>query len=107
MYENNIKEVANSLTGKYNIDTRCSILEEFEDTKGVTKIRRSKNRQHNDQNEKRQTDKRSTKRTRKTKYRVTRTPLKTGGKHRCSGRVNCSCSTSNTRHVNTGIKKKI
>jgi len=30
----------------------------------------------------------------KTKVRVTRTPLKTGGEHRCSGRVCSSWSTS-------------
>jgi hypothetical protein len=51
--------------------------------------------------EKVQTDKqRSTKHTYKTKYRVTRTPLKTGGELRCSGRVSRSCSTSGTLHVN-------
>ena len=51
--------------------------------------------------EKIQKDKqRSTKHTYKTKYRVTRTPLKTGGELRCSGRVSSSCSTSGTRHVN-------
>jgi hypothetical protein len=33
----------------------------------------------------------------KTKDRVTRTPLKTGDKLRCSGRVSSSCSTSGTR----------
>ena len=33
----------------------------------------------------------------KTKDRVTRTPLKTGGELRCSGRVGSSCSTSDTR----------
>ena len=43
---------------------------------------------------------RSTKHTYKTKDRVTRTPLKTGGEHRCSGRVSSSCSTSDTRRVN-------
>jgi hypothetical protein len=43
---------------------------------------------------------RSTKHTYKTKYRVTRTPLKTGGELRCSGRVGSSCSTSGTRRVN-------
>ena len=54
--------------------------EEFEDTKGVIRIRKSKNRQHNGQKKKRQKDKqRSTKHTRKTKDRVTRTPLKTRG----------------------------
>jgi hypothetical protein len=43
---------------------------------------------------------RSTKHTYKTKDRVTRTPLKTGGDLRCPGRVNGSCSTSDTRRVN-------
>ena len=36
----------------------------------------------------------------KTKDRVTRTPLKTGGELRCSGRVSSYCSTSDTRRVN-------
>jgi hypothetical protein len=48
--------------------------------------------------EKGQKDKqRSTKHTYKTKDRVTRTPLKTGGELRSSGRVSSSCSTSGTR----------
>ena len=42
----------------------------------------------------------STKHTYKTKDRVTRTPLKTGGELRCSGRVGSSCSTSDIRRVN-------
>jgi len=51
--------------------------------------------------EKRQKDKqRSTKCTHKTKDRVTRTPLKSGGELRCSWMVSSSCSTSGTRHVN-------
>ena len=51
--------------------------------------------------EKPQKDKqRSTKHTYKTKDRVKRTPLKTGGELRCSGRVNSSCSTSGTSRVN-------
>jgi hypothetical protein len=45
---------------------------------------------------------RSTKHAYKTKDRVTRTPLKTGGKLRCSGRVGSSCSTSGTRRVIPG-----
>jgi hypothetical protein len=50
--------------------------------------------------EKVQKDKqRSTKHTYKTKDRLTRTPLKPGGELRCSGRVNSSCSTSDTRRV--------
>jgi hypothetical protein len=36
----------------------------------------------------------------KTKDRVTRTPLKTGGELGCSGRIGSSCSTSDTRRVN-------
>ena len=36
----------------------------------------------------------------KTKDRVIRTSLKTGGELRCSGRVGSSCSTSGTRRVN-------
>ena len=43
---------------------------------------------------------RSEKHTYKTKDRVTRTPLKTRGELRCSGRVSSSCSTSDTRRVN-------
>jgi hypothetical protein len=38
--------------------------------------------------------------THKTKDRVTRTPLKTGGELWCSGRVSSSCSTSGIRRVN-------
>jgi hypothetical protein len=43
---------------------------------------------------------RSTKHTYKTKDRVTRTPLKSEGELRCSGRVGSSCSTSDIRRVN-------
>ena len=60
--------------------------------------------------EKVQKDKqRLTKHTYKTKDRVTRTPLKTGGELRCSGRVSSSCSTSGTCRVNlvTQVKKKL
>ena len=61
------------------------ILEDFEDTKGVIGIRKSKKyRQHNGQMKKDQ--QRSTKHTHKAKDRVTRTPLKTGGELRCSGK---------------------
>ena len=42
----------------------------------------------------------STKHTYKAKDRVSRTPLKTGGELRFSGRVSSSCSTSGTRRVN-------
>jgi len=49
------------------------VKEEFEDTKGVIKIRKSKDRQHNGQ--KKKDKQRSTKHTHKAKDRVTRTPL--------------------------------
>ena len=50
--------------------------EEFEDTKGAIRICiAKKNRQHNDQKDKQ----RSTQHTYKTKDRITRTRLKTGG----------------------------
>ena len=53
-----------------------SVHEEFKDIKGVIRIRKSKkDRQHSAQKDKQ----RSTKHTHKSKYRVTRTPLKTGG----------------------------
>ena len=69
------------------------------DTNEKIKIRiLKKNRQHNGQMKKYK--KRSTKHTHKTKDRVTRTPLRTGGECRCSGRVSSSCSTSGTRRVN-------
>jgi hypothetical protein len=75
--------------------------EELEYTKGVIRIRISKDRQHNGQKENVQKDKqRSTKHTHKAKDRVTRTPLKIGGELRSSERVGSSCSTNDTRHVN-------
>jgi hypothetical protein len=55
------------------------LQEEFEDTKGVIRIRILKKRQHTMATRKSTKDKqRSTKHTYKTKDRVTRTPLKTG-----------------------------
>jgi hypothetical protein len=68
--------------------------EEFEDTKGAIRIRKSKKNRHNDQKEKVQKDKqRSRKHTYKTKDRV---------ELRYSGRVCRSCSTSDTCCVNLG-----
>jgi hypothetical protein len=64
---------------------------EFEDTEGVIRIRISKNTDSTMAKKKVQKDKqRSTKHTHKTKDRATRTPLKTRGELRCSGRVNSS-----------------
>jgi len=61
-------------------------IEEFEDTKGVIRIHVTKmNRQNNGQKKKyRKNKQRSTRHTYKTKDRVTRTPLKTGGELWCS-----------------------
>jgi hypothetical protein len=61
--------------------------EEFEGTKGVIRIVYQRRTDNTKANEKEQKDKqRSTKHTHKTKDLVTRTPLKTGGEPRCSGR---------------------
>ena len=87
------------------------LLEEFEDTKGVIRIRKSKkhrqhnglkkkHRQHNGlkkMNNKTNLDQQKT--AQKTKNRATRTSLKTWGGLRFSGSVNSSCSTSGTRRV--------
>jgi hypothetical protein len=43
----------------------------------------------------------------KTKDRVTRISLITGGEPRCSGRVSSSCSTRGTRHVTLGTNPMI
>ena len=52
--------------------------EELENTKGVIRVLKSKDRQHSGQKKKGQKDnQRSTKHTHKTKDRVTRTPLTT------------------------------
>jgi hypothetical protein len=51
-------------------------------------------------NQKKKDKQRSTKHTHKAKDRVTRTPLKTWGELRCSGRVGSSCSTIDTHRVN-------
>jgi hypothetical protein len=58
--------------------------------------------------EKVQKDKqRSTRPTYKTKDRVTRTPVKTGGELMCFAGVSSSCSTSGTRRVNLVINSVI
>ena len=58
-------------------------VKEFEDTKGVISIPKSKkDRQHDGQ--KKKDKQQSTKHTHKTKDQVTRTPLKIGGEVRCS-----------------------
>jgi hypothetical protein len=89
------------------------IKESLKIPKGATRIRKSKDRQHNGQKkkdkqhngQKKKDKQRSTKHTHKTKNRVEQTPLITGGERRCSGRVSCSCSTSTTRRVNFVTKQ--
>jgi hypothetical protein len=67
----------------------------------IIRIRKSKDRQHNGQKKKyKRTNNDLQNITHKTKDRVIRTPLKTEGELRCSGRVNSSCSTSYIRRVN-------
>jgi hypothetical protein len=76
------------------------VQEEFEDTKGVIRIRKSK-RTDNIMTKRKRTLGQTTiyKTLYKTKDRVTRTPLKTEGEFRCSGRVSSSSSTSGTRRA--------
>ena len=75
--------------------------EESGDTKEVIRIRKSKKyRQHNVQKKlDKSTNNDLQSITHKTKDRVTRTSLKTGDKLNCSGRVDSSCSTKETRRV--------
>jgi hypothetical protein len=73
--------------------------EEFEDTKEVIRIRISTKNRYTRKwsHEKVQKDKqRPKKHMHKTKDRVTRTPLKTGGRLGCSGRLRSYSSTSGT-----------
>ena len=58
------------------------VYEEFEDTKGVIRIRKSKDRQHKGHKRDKKDKQRSTKHTHKTKDRVLRTPLKIGSELR-------------------------
>ena len=62
--------------------------EGFEDTKGVIRIRKSKDRQDNGQKKKnKRTNNDLKKTTQKTKDQATRTPLKIGSEIWCSGKV--------------------
>ena len=85
-----LKTIRKSLIKQFiaRIQTIIVFVEEYEDTKEVIRIRKSKNRQHNGQKKVQKDKQRSTKHTYKTKDRVTRAPLKTGGELMCSGRVN-------------------
>ena len=64
-----------------------------EDTKGAIRIRISKNnRKHNGQ---------------KTNYKRQQTTIYTGGELVCSGMIDSSCSTGDTRHVTLVTKPMI
>jgi C4-dicarboxylate-specific signal transduction histidine kinase len=77
-----------------------TMKEELEDTKGRQSESVYRRRTDNTK-EKVQTDKQLyTRHTHNTKNRVTRTPLKTAGKGRCSRRVSSSCSTNDTCRFN-------
>ena len=97
------KSLENILRWKTNLEIRNQLInelqEEFEDTKGA--IEEEQTIQFLLQKDKQ----RSTKHTYKTKDRVTRIPLKTGGELRSSGRVSSSYSTSDTRRVNLRLSK--
>ena len=95
------------MTKRYHKGNQNPYIEEEQttqwpkDTTRVIRIRISKkNRQHNDQKKIYKKTNNDQQNTYKIKDRVTRTPLKTGGELRCSGRVGGSCSTSETRRVN-------
>ena len=72
----------------------------FENTKGVIRSRKLKDKEHNCQKKKgksKNSDEQSI--TQKTEDRAIRTPLKTENELGCSGRINSSCSTCDTRRV--------
>ena len=91
----NVKQTNTTRTQTINEYSQVGGLEEeFEDTKVVIKICKSKkDRHHNSQkkNDERQTE---IYKTHTTKDRVTRTQLKTGDDHRYSVRISSSCFTS-------------
>jgi len=75
--------------------------EEFEETKGVIKIRISKkDTEYNGQKKKYKRTNNDIQNAHKTTDRVPRTPLKTEDERRCSRMESSSCSTSDTRRVN-------
>ena len=98
LYQNNSKATNINLiirrVWRYQRGNRNPYIKE-EQTTHLSKEKVQKNKQ------------RSTKHTYTTKDRVTRTPLKTEGELRFSGRVSCSCSTSGTRRVNLVTKPLI
>ena len=95
-------QIMNHVVNRGYIWMGCQVCkEEFEDTKGVIRIRKSKrNRQHNEQKKiyKRTNNDLQNKHIKLNSGNTN--PLKTGGELMCSGRVISSCSTNVTRRVN-------
>jgi hypothetical protein len=73
--------------------------EKFEDTKEVIRSHQSNKTDNTMAKRKRSKENDLQNTTQKTKDWATRTPLKTGDEHRCSGRLSSSCSTSGIRPV--------
>ena len=81
------------------LDQGCSV-EEFEDTKGIIRICKSKDRQHNGQSKNNKMINNDLQNiTQKTKDRATQISLKTWGRIQVLRRVSSSCSTSGTCRV--------
>ena len=80
-------------------DIRLTVKQSLKKENGAIKYRYIEEEQtiHWHQEKVQKDKQRSTKHTHKTKDRVTRTSLNTGGEIRCSGRVISSCSTSGSR----------
>jgi hypothetical protein len=91
----NIDKANNKLSPSLTEHKKTTTYEEFEDTKGVIRMRKLKK---NTMVKRKSTKhkQRSTKHTHKAKDRVTQTSLKTGGELSCTGNVGIFCSTSGT-----------
>ena len=80
------------------VNGHANMSEKFEDTKGVTRSRKSKKeRQYNSQMKRTNNDLQNI--IQKTKYRATHTPLKPGGEIKCFRRIISSCFICSTRRV--------
>jgi hypothetical protein len=83
-----------------HLTIRRGIKEEFEDTKGVIRIRISKNNRRHKVQKTKQKTKTTINKTYTSSYKSSNTnPTKNRGELMCAGRVGSSCSTSNTRCV--------
>jgi hypothetical protein len=102
-YYSNISSRFGNLSHTINGKGKTNVyIEKFEDIKGVIRIRKSKNKQHNDQKKK---DKQ-----RSTKHYTENLKIEqhssSWGEFRCSGRVSSFSSTSGTRRVTYHITQQ-